>query len=298
MVSTPLIICSAIAARTERLRIGVGVNVLPLIHPVRMAEEIATLDHISHGRVDFGIGRSGFMRAYEGYDIPYAESRERFQENLEIILAAWSNEKFSYEGKYYTLHDVCVIPKPVQQPFPPIRMAATTKETFPQVGKLGYPIFVGLRGLNRPDLVVLLETYREAWREAGHAGNGDVYLRIPIYLGKTQETAYAEAEESTMRSYRRMAQNFALSASNAGAVASEDRAARGVALAAITYEDLIRDRLAYGSPDSVISQLKEITAELGLSGIVAETNVGGLIPREQVAASIDLFCKEVVPGLR
>ena len=166
------------------------------------------------------------------------------------------------------------------------------------MGKLGYPIFVGLRGLDRPDLVALLETYREAWREAGHAGNGDVYLRIPIYVGKTQETAYAEAEESTMRSYRRMAQNFALSASNAGAVASEDRAARGVALAAITYEDLIRDRLAYGSPDSVISQLKEITAELGLSGIVAETNVGGLIPREQVAASIDLFCKEVVPGLR
>ena len=298
VVSTPLIICSAIAARTERLRIGVGVNVLPLIHPVRLAEEIATLDHISHGRVDFGIGRSGFMRAYEGYDIPYSESRERFQESLEIILAAWSNERFSYEGKYYTLNDVCVIPKPFQQPFPPLRMAATTKETFPQVGKLGYPIFVGLRGLDRPDLVALLETYREAWREAGHAGNGDVYLRIPVYVGKTQEIAYAEAEASTMRSYRRMAQNFALSAANPGAVASEDRAARGAALAAITYEDLIRDRLAYGSPDSVISQLKDITSELGLSGIVAETNVGGLIPREQVAASIDLFCKEVVPGLR
>jgi hypothetical protein len=95
-----------------------------------------------------------------------------------------------------------------------------------------------------------------------------------------------------------MAQNFAASAANAGAVASEDRAARGVALAAVTYEDLIRDRLAYGSPDSVIKQLKVITEELGLSGIAAETNVGGLIPREKVAASIELFCKEVVPGLR
>ncbi|MBC8279264.1 MAG: LLM class flavin-dependent oxidoreductase, partial [Chloroflexi bacterium] len=202
------------------------------------------------------------------------------------------------EGKYYNLKDVCVIPKPVQKPFPPLRMSATTKETFPQVGKLGYPIFVGLRGLDRPDLVALLETYREAWREAGHAGNGDVYLRIPVYVGSSQETAYADAEASTMRSYRRMAQNFAASAANAGAVASEDRAARGVALATVTYEDLIRDRLAYGSPDSVIDQLKVITEELGLSGIVAETNVGGLIPREKVAASIDLFCKEVVPGLR
>ncbi|MCH2510370.1 MAG: LLM class flavin-dependent oxidoreductase [Dehalococcoidia bacterium] len=298
VVSAPLIISTAIVAKTERLRVGVAVNVLPLNHPVRMAEEIATLDQISHGRVDFGVGRSGFMRAYEGYDIPYGESRERFQENLEIILAAWTNERFSYEGKHYTFNDVCVIPKPYQQPHPPLRMAATTKETFPQVGKLGYPIFVGLRGLARPDLALLLDEYRKAWKDAGHEGNGDVYLRIPIYVGPSQEDAYADAEQSTMTSYRRMATNFAASATAAGATIDEDRAKRGEALAAVTYQDLIRDRLAYGSPDGVITQLKTITDELGLSGIVAETNVGGLIPREKVSRSIDLFCKEVVPALR
>tara|TARA_B100002049_G_scaffold98190_1_gene72465 strand:- start:1554 stop:2345 length:792 start_codon:yes stop_codon:yes gene_type:complete len=263
-----------------------------------MAEEIATLDQISHGRVDFGVGRSGFMRAYEGYDIPYGESRERFQENLEIILAAWTNERFSYEGKHYTFNDVCVIPKPYQQPHPPLRMAATTKETFPQVGKLGYPIFVGLRGLDRPDLALLLNNYRKAWKDAGHAGNGDVFLRIPIYVGASQQEAYADAEQSTMTSYRRMASNFAASATAAGATIDEDRAKRGEALAAVTYEDLIRDRLAYGSPEGVISQLRLITEELGLSGIVAETNVGGLIPREKVTESINLFCQEVVPALR
>ena len=298
VVSSPVIICAAIVARTERLRVGVAVNVLPLNHPVRMAEEIATLDQISHGRVDFGVGRSGFMRAYEGYDIPYEESRERFQENLNIILAAWTNEKFSYEGKHYTFKDVCVIPKPYQSPHPPLRMAATTKETFPQVGKLGYPIFVGLRGLDRPDLARLLDDYRQAWKDAGHAGEGDVFLRIPVFVGASEEEAYADAEESTMRSYRRMAQAFAASASGTGATPDEDRAKRGETLAAITYQDLIRDRLAYGSPEGVISQLKVITEELGLSGIVAETNVGGLIPREKVAESINLFCKEVVPALR
>ena len=92
--------------------------------------------------------------------------------------------------------------------------------------------------------------------------------------------------------------SFAASASAAGATADEDRAKRGAALAAVTYEDLICDRLAYGSPEGVISQLKEISEELGLSGIVAETNVGGLIPRDKVERSIDLFCKEVVPALR
>ena len=298
IVSVPLIMSAAIAARTERIRIGAAVNVLPLNHPVRMAEEVATVDHISHGRVDFGVGRSGFARSYEGYDIPYGESRERFQENLDIILAAWTNERFSYSGKNYNLNDVCVIPKPYQKPHPPLRIAATTKETFPQVGALGYPIFVGLRGLDRPDLVKLLDEYRKAWKDAGHPGNGDVFIRIPVYVGKSKQEAYDEAEESTMRSYRRLAQNFSLSAASAGTVASEERVARGERLSVVTYEELIRDRLAYGSPEDVVKLLKEITEEMGLSGIVAETNVGGLIPREKVAASIDLFCKEVVPALR
>ena len=101
-----------------------------------------------------------------------------------------------------------------------------------------------------------------------------------------------------MRSYQRLAQNFSLSASSVGTVASEERIARGERLAAVTYEELIRDRLAYGSPEDVIKLLKVITEEMGLSGIVAEANVGGLIPRDKVAASIDLFCNEVVPGLR
>ena len=298
IVSVPLIMSSAIVARTERIRVGVAVNVLPLQHPVRMAEEVATVDQISHGRVDFGVGRSGFARSYEGYDIPYGESRERFQECLEIILAAWTNERFSYEGKYYNINDVCVIPKPFQQPYPPLRVAATTKETFPQVGALGYPIFVGLRGLDRPALVSLLGEYRKAWKDAGHAGDGDIYIRIPVFVGKSQQEAYEIAEESTMRSYKRLAQNFSLSAASAGTVASEERVARGERLSTVTYEELIRDRLAYGSPQDVAGLLKEITGEMGLSGIVAETNVGGLIPREKVAESINLFCKEVVPTLR
>ena len=298
IVSVPLIMSSAIVARTERIRVGVAVNVLPLQHPVRMAEEVATVDQISHGRVDFGVGRSGFARSYEGYDIPYGESRERFQECLEIILAAWTNERFSYEGKYYNINDVCDIPKPFQQPYPPLRVAATTKETFPQVGALGYPIFVGLRGLDRPALVSLLGEYRKAWKDAGHAGDGDIYIRIPVFVGKSQQEAYEIAEESTMRSYKRLAQNFSLSAASAGTVASEERVARGERLSTVTYEELIRDRLAYGSPQDVAGLLKEITGEMGLSGIVAETNVGGLIPREKVAESINLFCKEVVPTLR
>ena len=151
IVSVPLIIATAIAARTQRLRIWVAVNVLPLLHPIRMAEEAAMVDQISRGRFDFGVGRSGFARSYEGYGIPYGESRERFQESLEVILAAWSNERFSHQGKFYTFDDVCVLPKPYQKPYPPVRVAATTRDTFPRrLGGEGFSIFVGAPWDDRP----------------------------------------------------------------------------------------------------------------------------------------------------
>ncbi len=298
VVSAPLIISSAIVARYERLRVGVAVNVLPLAHPVRVAEEVATVDHISRGRVEFGVGRSGFARAYEGYGISYAESRERFQESLDVILAAWTNERFSYEGKYYQFNDVCVIPKPFQKPHPPLRIAATTKETFPQVGKAGIPVFVGLRGMDRPALSESLTAYRAAWKGAGHASTPSVFLRIPVYVDETDEQAYADAEESTMRAYRRLAQNFLNSAAVAGATPSEERIERGQRLSAITYEDLLRDRLAYGGPERVTSLLREIIDEQGLDGVVAEVNVGGGISKDKVLASIKRFAADVAPNLR
>ena len=298
IVSAPLIMASAIAARTERLRVGIAVSVLPLNHPVRMAEEVATVDQVSRGRFDFGVGRSGFARSYEGYGIPYEESRERFEEGLEVILAAWTNERFSHQGKFYTFDNVAVLPKPYQKPHPPIRVAATTMDTFPRMAGLGRNIFVGLRGMDRPDLARNLSAYRDAWQEAGHEGDGDVLLRIPVYVGKTDEEAFAQAEESTMRNYRRMAQTFASSAAGAGTTASEERAERGRRLAGVTYEDLLRDRLAYGSPETVVERLKDLTQDLHLSGVIAEMNVGGLVPRERILDSLRLFADEVVPALR
>src|SRR5499427_182586 len=298
IASVPLVLASAIAARTTRLRIGLTVSVLPLCHPIRLAEEAATVDQISKGRLDFGVGRSGFPRAYEGYAIPYGESRERFHECLEIILKAWTEERFSYEGKYYTCHDVCVLPKPYQKLFPPLRVAATTRETFPQIGELGYPIFVGLRGFDVPQVAAQLDVYRQAWQEAGHAGQGNVFLRIPVYVAATPERAYTEPQASTMRSYQRLATQFARTAGAAGTTAAEERMERAERLARVSYDDLLRDRLAYGSPDMVVEKLQYLQETLGLAGIVIEPNVGGGIPRELVLQSVRLFAQEVVPRLR
>ncbi len=298
VVSAPLIIASAIAAQTQRIRVGIAVNVLPLAHPVRMAEEVATLDQISHGRFEFGVGRSGFARAYQGYNISYEESRDRFKECLEVILAAWSNEYFSYQGTYYQYEDVCVIPKPYQQPYPLPRIAATTKETFPFVGREGYKIFVGLRGMDIHELSAALKTYRDAWHEAGHEGDGDVILRIPVYVADTQEAAETEPMASTLQSYKRLGANYASSVSIPGATVDEERARRGEKLGQITYDDLLRDRLAYGTPDSVAQKLNHLKEELNLSGVIAEVNVGGRNSRDRVLNSIGLFAEQVVAKCR
>src|SRR5499427_10191765 len=175
VLSAPIAVASAIAARTKRLRVGLAVQVLPLNNPLRIAEEAATVDHISEGRFDFGIGRSGFPRVYDLYGVPYAESQARFREALEIILEAWKGEPFSYAGEFYRFENATVAPRPYQLPHPPLRMAATTEETFPKVGEMGLPIFVGLRGMDVSTLRHHVLAYRRAWRDAGHPGHGNVY---------------------------------------------------------------------------------------------------------------------------
>jgi alkanesulfonate monooxygenase SsuD/methylene tetrahydromethanopterin reductase-like flavin-dependent oxidoreductase (luciferase family) len=298
IASVPLVLASAIAARTTRLRIGTGVSVLPLCHPIRIAEEAATVDQVSKGRLDFGVGRSGFARAYAGYGIPYNESRARFQESLEIILKAWNNERFSHTGAYFSCDDLTVIPRPYQKPHPPIWVAATTQDTFPLVGRMGFSVVTGLRGFDIPQVARNLTSYRAARQEAGHEGNGNVYIRIPVYVAETAEQARSEPEESTLRAYRRMADTFARSAVEAGATASEERRERGARLSQVTYDDLLRDRLAYGTPDMVVTRLSQLRDELGLTGVIIESNVGGRIPLDRVLHSIRLFAQEVAPRLR
>ena len=112
-------------------------QVLPLANPLRIAEEAAILDHVSKGRLIFGVGRSGVVKTYEAMNIAYSESKDREIECLEIIQRAWREDNFSYKGKFYDIQDVTVVPQPVQRPTPEIRLAAASVETFPVAGKAG-----------------------------------------------------------------------------------------------------------------------------------------------------------------
>ena len=298
VISASLQVASSIATRTRRLRVGTAVTVLPLNHPLRIAEEVATLDQISEGRLEFGIGRSGVVRSYDAYGIPYGESQGRFREALEIILQAWKGEPFSYDGQFYRVQNATVTPRPYQTPHPPLRMAANSDETFPAVAKMGLPIFVGLRAAEIPDLQVHLARYRQAWREAGHPGDPSVYLRIPVYVSTTEEGAVEEPRESLTFFFGRQSKLAGSSLGRAGTGPVERRRAQVERMANLTYDDILARKVAFGTPAGVIERLTWLQKELGIDGIVAELNPGGLIPLELERRSLQLLTHEVMPAFK
>ena len=163
VLSAPMLLAGAIAARTSKIKIGTAVQILPLCHPLQLAEEAATVDQISHGRLIFGVGRSGFARTYLHYGVPYAESRQRFADTLEVVRRAWTQETFSFSGDYFQFNDVCVVPKPYQKPHPPVRVAATSPDTFPTIGAQGFDLFAAVRTGTLSELAPNLEAYRFAY---------------------------------------------------------------------------------------------------------------------------------------
>ena len=295
VLSAPLSIASAIAARTSRIGIGIAVQVLPLCHPLRLAEEAATVDHISQGRLIFGVGRSGLPRTYEDYGVSYAESRDRFAEVLDIIEQAWSQPTFSYEGRYYSFKNIAVAPRPLQQPFPPIRIAAASPDTFPAAGERGLPVFLNARHGSFSEFAPAIRDYREAYAAAGHEGRGQVFLRVPTYLAETEERARSEPKESLMHFYREQTERLRDSLTRAGTRAIEGRAERLARLEKLTYEEALTGQVLIGTPQTVTERLRDLQEELGVDGILAELNCGGLIPHQQVMTALRLLCEEVKP---
>lgn len=298
VLASPLILAAAIAQRTKRIRIGTAVQVLPLCHPLRLAEEVATVDHLSQGRLIFGVGRSGFAHTYKTYGVDYGESRERFMETLEIVKRAFVEERFSHKGKYFQYDNVRLSPKPLQAPGPEIRIAAASADTYAEVGAMGHAIFVAARIGNLSELAPLVRNYREAWQQAGHPGRGQVFLRVPVYVAATDEAAREEPRESIMHLLRTLGDRLAASASTAGTREIENRAARGQKMQSIDYEEVLRERMIVGTPARVVDQLKRLRDQLGLDGILAELNPGSLIPHERVMTALRLLCEEVMPKFK
>ena len=297
ILSSPLVVASAIASRTRRMCIGTAVHVIPLRHPLAVAEDVATLDHLSGGRFEFGIGRSGSARSYNLIGIPYEESQGRLMESLEVMREAWKGERFSFHGQYYHVENAIVGPKPLQQPHPPVRIAALNPASFVRAGELGLHIFVGLRGTDISVLRGHVEDYQAAWHRTGRPGKGSVYLRIPLYTAVRDDKAVEESRESLVHYFRRQAE-LARAGTGSGTVTEGERLALADELDALTLDHILRERVVVGSPQGVVQRLRELRSDLQLDGIVVEPNPGGRISTDRMMRSLDLLATQVAPALR
>jgi alkanesulfonate monooxygenase SsuD/methylene tetrahydromethanopterin reductase-like flavin-dependent oxidoreductase (luciferase family) len=257
------------------------------------------VDQLSQGRFEFGVGRSGNVRAYDIMGIDYGESKDRFQEALDIILLAWSGETFSYEGQYNHITNASISPLPYQDPHPKVRIAASSEDSFGRIGRLGYPIFLGLRTMDVEDLKTNLLDYKQEWQAAGHPGEGgDINVRFPVYIAPSEAEAIEEPKESIEAFFQRQRELFEYSRGRQGADVSAGRQARYERLLNSTYEDLLETRVVFGSPEQVIDRLHEFKEMLGVTGITAELNPGGFLPKEAVQRSLKLLTQEVMPAFK
>src|SRR5215471_21181314 len=291
VLSAPMNVAGQLAARTKQIKIGTAVHVLPLTHPLRLAEETATVDQVSRGRFILGAGRSGNPRGYAAYGVPYSESRERFYETLEIVKKAWTDDTFSHEGKYHSFNEARAVPRPYQKPHPPIRIAGASEDTFPMLGKLGYPLFVAVRSGSLAGLAPDLKMYRDAYAEAGHPGRGSVHLRLSMHVSDNDQKAFDEAEPSIMSGYKTYATRIEGSP-NARRRAEVDD------VRTTTYQAILDEKVIVGGPERVTDQLMELRDGLGIDGVLVELNFGAQIPAEMMMHSLQLLCEKVMPRFK
>jgi alkanesulfonate monooxygenase SsuD/methylene tetrahydromethanopterin reductase-like flavin-dependent oxidoreductase (luciferase family) len=245
------------AARTERLRIGTGVSLAPFYHPLRLAEEVALLDVLSGGRVNWGAGR-GFERSeFKAFGIAGEESAARFHETVDIVLKAWSTDKLSYQGKFFSYDGVEVLPKPLQQPHPPVWMAASSLTAIEWAAGKGFSILMDPHS-SRRDLIQKRRYYAATLRSAGHNETGRVIpMARLIAIDETAEKARAVA--------RRAAEWTVASYIGASHHRQEVRTFDGKDPIDFYLDDVV----LHGTADSVIDQIAALESDAGMAYLMA-----------------------------
>ncbi|HCO42790.1 MAG TPA: hypothetical protein DCZ11_09120 [Gammaproteobacteria bacterium] len=302
VLPAPLMMAAAASQITKRIRLGMGISVLPINQPLRLAEEIATLDILSNGRVDWGIGRGHPMTGiYDHFNIDIDQSKALFREHLDIIRLAWTEDEFSFNGTFHNIDRVRVTPKPVQKPTPPTFVSAFSPDTFDLAGEYGFNLFL-------PAQVIPVEQLKRAI--AGYHAALDKYQRdksqfrlpvlLPVYLDTDGDRARRDVERAMMSYYdiigvmmgemmgRLQAKHAEFPESYKGYLQL------GELTKDLNYDFVCRELAIFGSPAEAIERIRFLRDEVGLQDIILWTNVGAM-PHDKVCNSMRLFAEQVMP---
>jgi alkanesulfonate monooxygenase SsuD/methylene tetrahydromethanopterin reductase-like flavin-dependent oxidoreductase (luciferase family) len=299
----PATLASAIASRTSRVRIGLAAAILPFHDPIRLAEQLALVDIISGGRLDVGVGRGNRPSEFTGYRIPQVESRERFDEAVQIIQRAWTEECFAYHGRFFQIPEVRVIPKPLQRPHPPLYQVCVSPDSIESTALRGWPMLNSILFGGLEQVVASRDRYVTTLQKAGRSPVEIAALldrwgvSRQIYVAPSDAQALAEAKDAEMW-YQESFRKFVIPERIEDSHPTLQPAFRAMAerLSKITWEGLVAETLAFGSPETVARHIEQMR-QIGVGQVLCWMNFGGL-PEDRVRRSMDLFAREVMPRFR
>jgi probable F420-dependent oxidoreductase len=272
----PLVGLAAIAARTRRVRLGTGVLLLPLYHPLAVAEEAAMVDVISRGRLILGVGAGYAPEEFAAFDVSIKERGSRLDEAVPLIHRLWIEDAVSHEGRHYRIGGATLRPRPVQRPRPPIWLAGWVDAALRRAGRLGEAWLAGPSAK--------LDELARCVRIYGDSGGGEVALMRYVFVAESLERAREIAGAAFIRSFE--ATYFRWPHPVVKRPAGE-----------LTIADLSEDRIILGDPASCVRQIERFQTELGMTHLICRMSVAG-IPDEAARASVDLFTREVMPALK
>ena len=284
---------ATIAARTTKMKIASGIAMIGLQDPIRVAEQFAMLDQLSGGRVIFGIGR-GFQKCeFDAFQRNLDDSRIAFEEAHEVIRRAWTEERFSFDGKFTQVKNLRVIPKPLQKPMPPIYVACTfTPQSFQWTGAQGHDLMVVPYAA--PDLAIVkqnVDLYRTALAGSGRSTGGDVICASHMYCAASAGKGKEEPRAALMRYLARFSESTR-DAQHSEAYAGYDGLSE--ALTKFDYDTfLYPNRVIFGDPDQCVERVRALEA-MGVTHVGLVIDFGGLA-REQILRSLERFRQYVIP---
>src|SRR5262245_15866238 len=289
-LSRPVQLATYIAAKTSRLRVGTAVIVVPLHHPLVIAEEIATLDLLAGGRVDIGLGRGYQHYEFERFGLELDQSRDRWEESVDVILKAFGGGPFSYQGKFFTIPETTVFPQPVQKPHPPIRITAQSPASIEAAVRRGFNVLTGGFGIPIERTAEFRRLFDRLVAEIRPPHPLHVGVQRAVYVTDSQADARAAAEQA------RWNMRVTLSLRNHYEQVENGRAIPIPVPNEPSIDDLLDRFLVIGTPDTCIRQLTRIREAVGIDHFNCSFWFGDL-EHARVLRSMEMFAKEVMPAL-
>jgi alkanesulfonate monooxygenase SsuD/methylene tetrahydromethanopterin reductase-like flavin-dependent oxidoreductase (luciferase family) len=295
VLSSPELVLTYIAARTKHIRLAPAVNVTPLHHPIRVAEQWATLDLLSGGRVDFASGRGYDAREYAPFKVSFADNQSIFEEGMEVLKKLWGadGKRIDHHGKHYQFEDVRITPQPIQKPLP-VYIGSFSKPSIELAARLGYNLIVApfAAAMSFGGLKQVADLYNETCIKHG---NKPGRLMCSYFTHFADTKAQEDAQRARQIRYYKECVIPAFPGDPKTAPPSYHYFINIVdRLHKVRPEDLTENSVLLGSPARIAETIKKVEAA-GFSEIILYFNVG-LKPHNQVKEEMDRFMREVAPN--